>query len=104
MEVVLTGKFAVPKAPKDTFLEAVRRSAAFRRTLPGFMEGFVYEKQDRDSHHNLVTTAVWKDGEAFPNAKKSAVEGFRKIGFNPPEVMLNLQVQLDRAVYHRSSY
>ncbi len=104
MEVVLIDKFIVPEQSKDAFLEAVRRSAAFLRTLPGFVEGFVYEKRDGESQHNVVTTAVWKDEEAFQNAKKSAAEGFKMIGFNPPEIMKSLRVQIERAVYRRSAY
>jgi heme-degrading monooxygenase HmoA len=104
MEIVLIDKFIVPEESKETFLEAVHRSAAFLRTLPGFVEGFVYEKTDGESHHNVVTTAVWKDEEAFRSAKKSAAEGFKKIGFNPPEIMKSLKVQIDRAVYRRQSY
>jgi hypothetical protein len=51
-----------------------------------------------------MTTAVWRDEEAFHNARKSAAEGFKKIGFNPPEIMKNLKIEIDRAVYFRSPY
>src|SRR5712664_710749 len=89
---------------KERFLEEVHKSATFLRILPGFVEGFVYEKKDGESRHNVVTTAVWQDEEAFQNAKKSAAEGFKKIGFNPPEIMKNLNVEMERAVYRRSPY
>ena len=45
MEVVLIDKFIVPEESKVEFLEAVRSSATFLWTLPGFVEGFVYEKK-----------------------------------------------------------
>ena len=64
----------------------------------------MYEKTEGESRNNVVTAAVWKDEEAFLNAKKSAAEGFKKIGFNPPEIMKNLKVEIDRAVYRRSPY
>ena len=104
MEIVLIDKFIVPEESKARFLEHVHKSATFLRTLPGFVEGFVYEKTDGESRHNVVTTAVWRDQEAFQNAKKTAAEGFKKIGFNPPEIMKNLNVEIERAVYRRSSY
>lgn len=104
MEIVLIDKFIVPEESKAAFLTEVRRSAAFLRTLPGFVEGFVYESADGGSRHNVVTSAVWKDEAAFQNAKKSAAEGFKKIGFNPPEIMKNLKVEIERGVYRRSSY
>lgn len=104
MEVVLVDKFIVPEESKARFLAEVRKSASFLRTLPGFVEGFVYENTDGASRHNVVTTAVWKDEEAFQNAKKSAAEGFKKIGFNPQEIMKDLKVEIDRGVYRRSPY
>lgn len=58
MEVVLIDKFIVPEESKAAFLAEVRKSAAFLRTLPGFVEGFVYENMDGESRHNVVTTAV----------------------------------------------
>jgi heme-degrading monooxygenase HmoA len=104
LEVVLIDKFIVLEESKTRFLEEVQKSASFLRTLPGFVEGFVYEKTDGESHHNVVTTAVWQDEEAFQNARKSAAEEFRRIGFNPPEIMKNLKVEMERAVYRRSRY
>ena len=65
MEIVLIDKFVVPEESKDAFLAEVRKSAALLRMLPGFVEGFVYENTHGRSRHNVVTTAVWKDEEAF---------------------------------------
>lgn len=104
MEVVLIDQFIVPEESKGRFLEEVRKSAAFLRTLPGFLEGFVYEKTDGEGRTNVVTSAVWKDETAFQNAKKSAAEGFKKIGFNPPEIMKALKVDMERGIYRRSPY
>lgn len=104
MEVVLIDKFIVPEEAKTQFLTEVRKSAAFLRTLPGFVEGFVYESMDSGSRHNVVTTAIWKDEGAFQNAKKIAAEEFQRIGFNPPEIMKKLKIEMDRGVYRRSTY
>ena len=104
MEVVLLDKFIVPEESKAAFLAEVRKSSAFLRTLPGFVEGFVFESTDGGSRHNVVTTAVWKNDEAFQNAKKSAAEEFERIGFNPPEIMRKLKVEIERGIYRRSAY
>jgi heme-degrading monooxygenase HmoA len=104
LEIVLIDKFIVPEESKVAFLKEVRKSATFLRTLPGFVEGFVYEKTDGKSRRNIVTTAVWKDEKAFQDAKESAADEFKRIGFNPPEIMKNLRVEFERAVYRRSPY
>jgi heme-degrading monooxygenase HmoA len=75
--------------------------------LSGFVEGFIYESTDGGSRHNIVTTAVWKDEDAFQNAKKSAAEEFQRIGFNPLEIMKMLKVEIERGestVDHRIDY
>ena len=104
MEVVLIDKFIVPEEPKAAFLAEVRKSSAFLRTLPGFVEGFVYESVDGGNRHNVVTTAVWRDEDVFQNANKNAAEEFQRIGFNPPEIMKKLKVEIERGIYRRSSY
>jgi heme-degrading monooxygenase HmoA len=104
MEIVLIDKFVVPEESRPEFLEAVHLSSGFLRTLPGFVEGFVYEKTDGDSRYNIMTTAVWADAEAFQNAKKAVAAEFQKRGFNPPEIMKKLRVEIERAVFNRSPY
>ena len=104
MEVVRIDKFVVPEESKAQFFAEVKKSSAFLRTLTGFVEGFVYENTDGGSRHNVVTTAVWKDEAAFQNAKKQAAEEFQRIGFNPPEIMKRLKVEIERGVYRRSAY
>jgi heme-degrading monooxygenase HmoA len=104
MEVVLIDKFIVPEESKAAFLTEVRKSAAFLRSLPGFVEGYIYESSDAASRTNVVTTAVWRDDEAFQNARKAAAVEFQKIGFNPPEIMKKLKVEIERGIYRRSSY
>jgi len=104
MEVVLIDKFIVPDESKATFLAEVRKSSGFLRTLPGFVEGYVYESTDGGRRHNVVTTAVWQNEEAFQSAKKSAAVEFQRIGFDPPEIMKKLKVEIERGVYRRSPY
>jgi len=85
-------------------LEAARKSAAVLKTFAGYVEGYIYQMTAGDSLYNIVTTAVWESESAFENAKKTAMVEFQKIGFNPQENMTKLKVEIDRAVYERSSY
>ena len=68
MEVVLIDKFVAPEESKFAFLTEVRKSSAFLRTLPGFVEGFVYERAVQESRqqpcldlqYSTITHAIIK--------------------------------------------
>jgi heme-degrading monooxygenase HmoA len=50
-------------------LEHARHAQGFIKTLPGFVEGFLYEQRDvAASQHHSLTIAVWETEEAFENA------------------------------------
>lgn len=104
MQIVLIDTFVVPEASKSAFIEKVKESTSFLRTLPGFIEGYIYEKCGGDSSHNIVTTAVWQDQAAFESARIAAAAEFQSRGFNPQEIMSSLNVTVQRAVYQRSPY
>jgi heme-degrading monooxygenase HmoA len=104
MQVVLIDQFIVPDDSKSQFVDKARWSAGFLKTLPGYIEGFIYEKLGGEGTCNILTTAVWESETAFENAKKAAAEEFQKVGFNPQEIMKNLNVKFERAVYRRSTY
>jgi heme-degrading monooxygenase HmoA len=104
MQKVLIDTFVVPEESKSEFLNRSRQIQTFLRTLPGFVEGFLYEKVDGTGRFNVVTTAVWENEAAYENARKATAEEFRKTGFNPQELMKRLKIEVERAVYHRSPY
>ena len=104
MEKVLIDTFVVPEKSKAAFREAARKAQSFIRTLPGFVEGFLYEKKDGESHYDFVTTAVWKDDEAFENAQKAVAAEFQRQGFNPQQTAKTLGVERVRSTYERSPY
>ena len=104
MEKVLIDAFVVPEESKAAFLEGARQAQSFLRTLPGFVEGFLYEKQDGESRNNFFTTAVWKDEEAFENAKNAVAAEFQRRGFNPQERRKALKIEMVRSTYERTPY
>ena len=104
MEKVLIDELIVPEESKAAFLEGARKVQSFIRTLPGFVEGFIYEKTDGESHHNFLTTAVWDGEEAFENAKTAAAVEFKKRGYDPQETAKRLKVVRLRSTYERSPY
>ena len=45
METILIDEFIVPEESRAAFLEAARKTQSLIKTLPGFVEGFLYEKR-----------------------------------------------------------
>jgi heme-degrading monooxygenase HmoA len=99
MERVLIDTFIVPEESKAEFLERARKSQSFISTLPGFVEGFLYEKKDGENRYNFLTTAVWENEEAFENAKKAVAIEYQKQGFNPQETRKKLKIESVRSTY-----
>jgi heme-degrading monooxygenase HmoA len=104
MEKVSIDVFVVPEESKQAFLERARIVQSLLKSLPGFVEGFIYEKRDGQSPWNFVTTAVWKNEEAFENAKKAVAAEFQRQGFNFQEMTTRLRIESVRATYDRSPY
>jgi heme-degrading monooxygenase HmoA len=104
MQKVLIDKLIVPEESKAAFLERARQVQGILKSLPGFVEGFLYEKRDGTSPYNYVTTAVWASQEALENATKAVAAEFQKQGSDPQEVRKRLKIEAERAVYERSPY
>ena len=104
MQKVLVDHFIVPEESRAAFLAVSRKIQDILKTLPGFVEGFVYEKREGDGPYNVMTTAVWKDQEAFEEAKKHVSQKLQALGFNPGEKMRGLNVRIERGVYERTAY
>jgi heme-degrading monooxygenase HmoA len=104
VEKVLIDVFIVPEESKAACLAISRRVQQLLKTLPGFVEGFVYEKQSGESRYNVITTAVWENEEAFENAKAAVAAEFQKRGFDRQAAAKDLRIESLRAVYERSPY
>ena len=104
METILIDQFLVPESAAREFLEKVHFSAAIVKKRPGFIEGFVHQRTGGEGHTNVVTTAIWASEAAMSEARKSVAEEFAKIGFNPPQIMKKLGIQMERGTYRRSTY
>jgi heme-degrading monooxygenase HmoA len=104
METVLIDQFVMPEAAVEEFLKQAHFSANVVKTRPGFVEGYIFRRAGGDGRVNVVTTAVWASQAAMEEARRSVSEEFAKIGFDPPEIMKRLGVQLERGIYHRTPY
>jgi|SRR5882672_4409728 len=81
-ETVLIDKFIVPEEARAKFLEEVHRSAALLRTLPGFVEGYVYERTDGESRDNIMMSAAWKRG-GISERQEEHTRGIQEDRFQP---------------------
>jgi heme-degrading monooxygenase HmoA len=103
-QVVLIDVFTVPESALPEFLEAAGKLPPLLRTLPGYVEGWLYQVNDGPTPYNVVTTAVWENREAFENAAERAQAEYKRIGFNPHEVVSRLNVKMERGIYERTPY
>ena len=104
MQKVVIDTFIVPEASTAEFLERAREVQGFLKTLPGFVEGFLYEKREGEGRYNYMTTAVWENAQAFEDAKAAVATEFQRRRFNPQETRKQLKIESDRAVYARFPY
>ncbi len=104
MEKVLVDLFIVPQDALAEFLKAVRLTTPFLRSLPGYVEGWVYTKKSDSGAYNVITTAVWADEDSYLAARRSAQEEYRRIDFNPQDVIKRLGVQMERGEFSREAY
>ena len=104
MQKILVDQFVVPEESKARFLEAAQRVQSFVKGLPGFVEGFLYEKREGEGRHNYFTTVVWENEVAFENARKAVAAEYKRQGYDPEQVRRELRIERERSVYERSSY
>ncbi len=104
MEIVLIDAFTVPADAQAAFLDLARQAQTFIRTLPGFVEGFIYTQQTGASGANFLTTAVWESEAAFENAKQAVARDYQRRNFNPQETLHALGIEMVRSVYERMAY
>ena len=104
MEIVLIDTFVVPKDALPEFMDAVRTTTPFLRSLPGFVEGYIFQSVDDSGRYNVATTAVWANEQAYQAAKAAAQQEYQRIGFNPGEVIKRLGVEMERGVFNRTPY
>ncbi len=104
MQIVSIDLFIVPKESVEEFLEQSFIVQGFIKTVPGFIEGFAYEKTNGDIEYNYMTTAVWESEAAFQNAGRAIGAEFQRRGFNPQALFERLRVKRIRSEYTRSAY
>ncbi len=101
MEIVLIDTFIVAEDSKNEFRKGAAEAQRFVGSLPGYVEGFIYEQTGGESNYNFLTTAVWKNEEAFEDAKKAVLINYQKRGFDPEANRKRLKIEHTRSTYAR---
>src|SRR5215469_9901925 len=70
-EIVVIDTMTVPEAAKATLLERIRGIHTFVKTLPGFVEGWVYIQQAGAGKHTIIVTAIWENASAAEQAQQA---------------------------------
>ncbi|MEP6984261.1 MAG: antibiotic biosynthesis monooxygenase [Chloroflexota bacterium] len=104
MEIVLIDTFIVPEESRAEFRQAATGAQSFIRTLPGYVEGYIYEQMNGDSSSNFLTTAVWKTEDDFENAKKAVLAEYQRTGYDPQVTRRKLGIEQTRSTYTRAAY
>jgi len=104
MEKVVIDMIIVPAESRAAFLERAGQVQSFLRTIPGYVEGHIYEQQSGESRYNFVTTAVWESQEAIDKAQQIVAEEFQRRGFNRQASAQQLGVESIRGIYDRNPF
>lgn len=94
-------KFVVPDSARGEFIENVRSTHEFLRTLPGFVQDSVLEQTGGPGEFNFVTVAVWHSAEAIEAARETVISRHEEIGFSPHEMFVRLGIKTDLANYRQ---
>lgn len=101
-QVYRVDKFKVPKPARDEFIQKVRITHEFIKTLPGFIQDFVFQQTGGPGEFNFVTVAVWESADAIDAAKKAVMAKHEEIGFKPNEMFDRLGIEADLANYSQT--
>ena len=94
-------KFSVPEGGKHEFVQRVRETHEFLKTLPGFVRDLVVEKTSGTGVFNYVTLVEWESEEAILAARNAVHAHHAALNFNPQELWSRLGIEADLANYQK---
>ncbi len=99
MKQFFIDKFTIPKSAREEFVQRMNLNRNFIKNLPGFIQDTVYERSDENGNIIALTIAVWENEEAIKKAKEAVQKEYKRIGFNPEEMLTRLNILMDREIY-----
>ncbi|WP_353719424.1 antibiotic biosynthesis monooxygenase [Dyadobacter sp. 676] len=101
--VAFIGKYLIPAAARETFLERQEISREFIHTLAGFIRDDAYERITENGDTEYITIALWTSEDALNNAREMVqAENLRK-GFNRAEMLERLNIRMEPGVFRPES-
>ena len=99
MKQFFIDKFTIPKSAREEFVQRMNLNRNFIKNLPDFIQDTVYERSDENGNIIALTIAVWENEEAIKKAKEAVQKEYKRIGFNPEEMLTRLNILMDREIY-----
>lgn len=99
MKQIFIDKFKIPQNAIEEFSQRMNYNRKFLKTIPGFINDTAYEMKDENGNLNIITVAVWENEEVLKKAKELVQEEYKRIAFDPAEMMSRLNVTMERGVY-----
>ena len=100
-ELCFIDKFLVPKNSIEEFTQRMNYNRNFIKNLPGFIEDRVYERKDEEGNLHIITIAVWASQDHGDDAKNAVQSEYKRIGFNMPAFIEELNIKHERGLYHQ---
>ena len=100
-ELCFIDKFFVPKNSIEEFNQRMNYNRNFIKGLPGFIEDKVYEQEDEEGNLNIITIAVWASQHHIDDAKNAVQSEYKRIGFNMPTFIGQLNIKHERGLYYQ---
>jgi heme-degrading monooxygenase HmoA len=92
-------KFKVPRPAHAEFMERVRDTHSFLRTLRGFVRDAIFEQSVNSDLFHVISLVEWQNAEVIESAKAAVAARFEADGFNPQEVRHRLGIEADIGTY-----
>lgn len=102
MQTIVIGTYDLPQESAEAFLALTSEVQELLSSLPGFVEGNVYEERAGEGgRRQIVTVAFWENDEAYENAVQAVAEWNRQRGVDSQAQSRQLGVVGKRSVYNR---
>ena len=98
-EIAFIGKYLIPAASKETFLERQNIARAYIHTLTGFVRDHAYERITENGDTEYITIATWTNAEALSNARALVQAENDRQGFDRAALLQKLNIKMEPGVF-----